>query len=413
VTNEPDSLSADMSASDQSASDQSASDQDVANNQPKTFAPRPTLGRGFGAYAQPQAGYPSPQEGYSPAPASRRNHPAAQLAPNSAATGNFNLPEEHIGGPTADTTFPAPGVTPPAPRIWERQPYAFVAYFLTASGAITTAWLFGVLVAQVLPGQFDTPPLQESLLRKSSRLTRRLWHFPQLWHTPTTQVRIDAIPLPETGPVLEAVDLSPIERQPLIDELNAVETEILTLDRRLQALEKQLGRPPYQGLGIESRINTMRTAIESPTAGAIAPNTYEPIAQVPSDTLLDVAKLKVTLPSDALFSPGDAELKDVALLERVLDQLVNYPAGTISVRSHSDNQVGAIASREYTLAQADTLARYLQQNLPTSHRWIAVGMGSTQPITGDADADNADADNVDAIERQRNRRIEILVDTRP
>lgn len=318
------------------------------------------------------------------------------------------LPEGPFEGPlTSPTADWNPDLTPdsapsPAPKFWERQSYAFLAHFFLAGGAVTLAWFVGILVAQILPGRFSAPPLQESFLRKSSRLTHRLWHFPRLWHTPTTQVRIDAIPLPETGPVLGPVVLSPIEKQPLVDELNAIETEILTLDRRLQALEKRLGSPPYQGTGIESRIDTMRTAVDPPVRSVMAPQPYEPIAREPNDALLDVAKLAITLPSDALFSPGEPSLKDTALLERVLDQLVDYPEATISVRVHSDDQVSAIASREYTLAQADTLARYLQRSLPISHRWIPVGMGAAQPA----------AEGTDAVERQRNRRVEILVDTR-
>ncbi len=294
-----------------------------------------------------------------------------------------------------DVALPLP------PRFWQRQPYVAIAYLLLSSGALTLAWIFGLLSAQIFSGEISSPPLQEGLLRKSSRLSNRLWHFPELWHTPTVQSRIEAIPLPETGPILEPLTLSPIERQPLVDELNSIETELLTLDRRLQAIEKKLGKPPYQGTGINSRLNALRAAIDPPVQALIEPD-YEPVATPPDEQLLEVAKLKITLPSDALFAPGQSNLKADSLLSQVLDQLVNYPNATISIRSYSDDQGDAIASREYTLAQANTLAAYLRTSLPSTHRWITVGMGQAQPVT----------ENVDAIARQQNRRLEILVDNR-
>ena len=190
-------------------------------------------------------------------------------------------------------------------RVWERQPYSAIAHILLTSGVLTTAWLLGILVAQVLPGRFERPPFQESVLRKSSRLTHRLWHFPSLWDTPTTYSRIEAIPLPETGPISGPIELSPIERQPLVDELNAIETEVVTLERRLASLENRLGKSPYQGTGIDNRIGTLRSALDPPVRSEEeTAEPYEAIASEPNNTLLDVAKLSVVLPADALFAPG-------------------------------------------------------------------------------------------------------------
>lgn len=297
-------------------------------------------------------------------------------------------------------------------RWWEKQPYTAIARTLAISGTFTGAWLFGILVAQVLPGEFANPPLQEAVLRKSSRLGQRLWHFSRLWHTPMSETQIQAIPLPETGPLLAPINLPPIERQPLIDELNSVETELLTLDRRLQTLEKRLGKPPYQGASVENRVSSLRAAIDPPvrTAAASSENDYQPTPKDPNDQLLEIAQLKITLPSDALFSPGASELKDTALLNQVLDQLVNYPKATILIRSYSDNQAEAKLSRKYTQQQAIAVSEYLSASLDgtlnstlgDTYRWVTVGGGSSQPV-GSNDNDTG---------RQRNRRIEILVDTR-
>ncbi|MEL7511823.1 MAG: hypothetical protein AAGM27_06705 [Cyanobacteria bacterium J06554_3] len=319
-------------------------------------------------------------------------------SPSSAPSWPYGYPDVANDEGGLDPSYSSPET---APRLWERQPYAAIAHLLAFGAVLTLAWIFGILVAQILPGRFERPPLQESVLRKSSRLVSRLWHFPQLWQSPTAETRIAAIPLPESGPVSGPIELSPIQRQPLIDELNAIETDALTLDRRLQALEKQLGRPPRQGAAIDGRINSLRLSIDPPVRSQATPD-YEPTPTSPSEQLLDVVALKITLPSDALFAPGASDIQDTTLLPQILDQLVNYSEATIIVRSYSDNQTSASVSREYTLAQANALASYLQRSLPTEHRWVTLGGGPANALT----------DNGDAIAQQQNRRIEILVDTR-
>lgn len=325
------------------------------------------------------------------------------LAPESQSVGPLGEPGQYVVNPVDGTAVfvpaPAPVASPKA--WWQKQPYFAIAHVAAFGGTLTLAWFFGVLVAQVLPGSFSKPPLQEAVLRRSSRLASRLFHVRQLWSTPTAETRIEAIPLPNTGPVIEPVRLSPIERQPLIDELNAIETEILTLDRRMETLEQRLGQPPYEGADIDNRLNSLRTAIDPPVRSPAKPD-YTPTPTSPSDTLLEVAKHRITLPSDALFSPGQSDLKENELLEQVLDQLVNYPDSTIVVRSYSDDQAHPSDSRKYTLAQAGALTTYLKSSLPGTYRWVAIGAGQSLPA-GSNDTETG---------RQRNRRIEILVDTR-
>ena len=369
----PEYLIEDESAGENSFASEASSSQPVGQSA-NFYAPRTALSRGFDANT-----YRQPPQPLSPPPVTPSPHP------------------DQAG--LEGTDLPTPVVV--KPRIWERQPYWAIAHLSAIAGTLTAAWFLGILAARIIPGNFERPPLQESLLRKSSRLASSLWHLPQLWQTPTAETRITAIPLPETGPVLEPVELSPVERQPLLDELNAVETEMLTLDRRLQTIEKRLGKPPYQDAGIENRLNSLRSAIDPPVRTQ-AESEYEPVAEDPQARLLEVAKLKITLPADALFSPGDNELKATELLNQVLDQLINYPKATVVIRSYSDNQAGAIASREYTLAQSLELSRYLSESLPEGYRWVTVGGGQSQPVEPDDSA----------LAQQRNRRIEILVDTR-
>ncbi len=402
----------------------------VAGAPAKGFYPsRPALGRGFDANTyrpltpsihSSSDAYPASRPAFSPSASSpsatssttgvSQSSLAEKKSKGLKSKGLWFLPKR-----SAAETVPVPGIDPAtgletvgvlppvviAPKLWEKQPYRAIAHISAIAGTLTAAWLFGILAARMVPGSPKHPPLQESVLRKSSRLASGLWHLPQLWQTPMAETRIEAIPLPETGPILEPVELPPLERQPLIDELNTVETELLTLDRRLQTLERRLGKPPYQNADVESRINALRGAIDPPVRTEAAPQ-YKPSPRDPQAALLAVADRKITLPSDALFAPGDNHLKDSELLNQVLDQLINYPEATIVIRSYSDDQVAAIATRKYTLAQAIRLSAYLSASLPEGYRWVTIGGGQSQPI----------APNDSATNRQRNRRIEILVDTR-
>lgn len=400
-------------------SDANADVTETAAHRSGFYTARPSLNRGFDDYSSPYSA-PGPQPA-NPQPVSNQpdqraadpGSPPVNRFRDKSAWWSFSRLRGQRQPPAAMPPTPAwhDGVSPLEedllepiplrPRFWQKQPYSAIAHIAALSGTVTAAWLLGVLVAQLVPGNFAKPPLQEAFLRRSSRLTSRLWHFPQLWHTPTAEIRVEAIPLPETGPVLTPIDLPPLEKQPLIDELNNIETEIITLDRRLQTLEERLGKPPYQGADVENRVNSLRAAIDPPVRAQTEPD-YEPVPYNPSDDLLEVAKLKIVLPSDALFAPGQSDLKEADLLNQVLDQLVNYPEASILIRSYSDNQAGAIASREYTLAQANALRDYLQTALPGQYRWVTLGGGQSQPATS----------NDDAASRQRNRRIEISVDAR-
>lgn len=325
------------------------------------------------------------------------SHPHRPYTTATQAGNAVDLPPPGLDAVGTET---APVVA--VPKLWEKQPYRAIAYLSATVGTLVAAWLLGLLAARIVPGTISRPPLQESVLRKSNRLASKLWHLPQMWQTPTAETRIEAIPLPETGPLLEPVALPPLDRQPIIDELNAVETELLSLDRRIQTLEKRLGKPPYQGTDIESRINGLRGAVDPPVRTEAASSEYKPTPRDPQAALLSVAKYKIVLPSDALFAPGDSVLKDSELLNQILDQLVNYPEATVIIRSYSDEVGEALAAREYTLAQAMELSEYLARSLPQGYRWVTIGGGQTQPIEPNDSAPN----------RQRNRRIEIFVDTR-
>jgi outer membrane protein OmpA-like peptidoglycan-associated protein len=240
--------------------------------------------------------------------------------------------------------------------------------------------------------------------------------LPQRWQQPPTQAtRLEPVPLP-TEPIepltQPAPPLTPADRQILETDLDAIAADLKSLKARLVDLETRLGRAQSSN-GIESRLSALQTVLDTPSKEAterpLDPQGLEPqvIDQPPTpatDPLFQVSTLTITLPSDALFIPGEAQLLDTSpsILNTILTDLRRYPKATILIGSYTDNRLEPLDSRELSFEQARALQTYLAGVLPPGGRWITLGYGQNRPLT----------DNRSPESRQRNRRIEILVDTR-
>lgn len=146
----------------------------------------------------------------------------------------------------------------------------------------------------------------------------------------------------------------------------------------------------------------------SPTSAATAQPTAEPMVPPPTSTLSSRDTLKVTLPTDALFSQGQTTLQagSEAVLDSLLADLQRYPGATIRVGAHSDKQAADPADpagdRARTFEQATAVEQYLSSKLGEDYRWTVTGYGASQPL----------ADNSTPVNRQRNRRIELVIEPR-
>ncbi|MBE9070699.1 OmpA family protein, partial [Leptolyngbya cf. ectocarpi LEGE 11479] len=166
------------------------------------------------------------------------------------------------------------------------------------------------------------------------------------------------------------------------------------VESRLTTFERQLTPKPLPPSA------TLPASPPTPDTLTSTPNQSAP---KPSQPLLETTELKINLPSDALFAPGEARLLATApeLLKSIFEDLAQYPNATILIGSHTDNHLEISQSVTLAFQQANTLKAYLAGNLP-DHRWVTIGYGQSQPV----------ADNSNPHSSQRNRRIEIAIDRR-
>ncbi|MEM9805799.1 MAG: OmpA family protein [Cyanobacteria bacterium P01_D01_bin.56] len=326
-----------------------------------------------------------------------------------------NLPPD-LSVPYSSTEL-SPTVEPPKWSWVGRGANVLLATGLLLAG-IPLAWLLGVGAARIFAGPGNHIPFQEVLLRRTNRIITEVHRLPSRWRpAPPLETRIEPIPIP-TQPV-EPLTTPPAalnnrDRQIAEEELAALNQEFETIQKRLFDLESKLGQAQSTA-AVENRLATLEQRLyptkAEPTAtlpstpeASDTPQTETSSESAPSrPPLLETTELKITLPSDALFAPGEARLLTTApeLLNSIFEDLTQYPNATVLIGSYTDDRMEPSQSVSLAFQQASALQAYLSGNLP-NHRWIAVGYGQYQSLT----------DNSSPQLRQRNRRIEIAIDRR-
>ena len=311
------------------------------------------------------------------------------------------------------TTELSPTIEAPPPSAPRRRWLHYGANIALGTGVlvigIPLAWLLGIGAARVISGPTQTMPLQERFLRRTSRIITEIHRLPGRWQpAPPPETRIEPIPIP-TQPVEPLVTppaaLNNRDRQIAEEELAALQQEFETIQTRLFDLESKLGQAQSTA-DVESRLATLNRRLypndEASDTSATPLQSPQPAPQT-NNPLLETAELKITLPSDALFAPGEARLLATApeLLNSIFADLSQYPDATILIGSHTDDRLDISQSSNLAFQQANALRAYLTGQLP-EHRWITIGYGQNQPIT----------DNSTPQSRQRNRRIQIAIDRR-
>ncbi|MDJ0928150.1 MAG: OmpA family protein [Gammaproteobacteria bacterium] len=105
------------------------------------------------------------------------------------------------------------------------------------------------------------------------------------------------------------------------------------------------------------------------------------------------------------FGSGSARLDDaaMALLDRLRDAVNIFPGSSLRVEGHTDASGDPERNLQLSEERARAVANYLAENLGIqSFRLSAVGYGDTRPIAGNRTREG----------RARNRRIDIVLDTR-
>lgn len=258
------------------------------------------------------------------------------------------------------------------------------------------AWGLGLVAAQLFPASNPSPPLQEVVLRRSHRTLQKLRRLPEWWAGEPRRATIGAAPLPAlpdpVAPVSRPITLTEAQQEQVSAELAAVQEDLQSLRDRTSALETQLGLPTLS-LPVEDRLQTLENRLTPP--GAIAADPEAPTANPapdtsaesrttpppadPPDPLFQPEAYRVTLPSDVLFSPGEAVLQTNAqpLLDNILLDVGRYPGATILVGSYSDGSTGTEPGTSMSFQQAIAVQRYLAQRLgDQDYHWVTVGYGA-------------------------------------
>jgi peptidoglycan-associated lipoprotein len=281
----------------------------------------------------------------------------------------------------------------------------------------TLAGLLGIAIANLYPGNVQEPPLAEKVLQGSRSLWQGIVRLPQSWQTPNapsgtapaspgnntpnnnseTQPET-TLPTPQTGSPLSDTD-----RQQVQTELTQIQTELQQLNSRAAELEARVGTSNSGSL--EERLQGIERQLD-PNAAPPSPATASTENQsfiAPTTTRSTGGELlTITLPSDALFNSDQTTLRSetTEIFNTIAADLQRYPGATIRVIGHTDSQGGSANDRARSFEQASAVAQALSQSLDDSYRWIVAGSGSNQPLV----------ENTTPINRQRNRRIEIVID---
>ena len=319
--------------------------------------------------------------------------------------------------PERPSSYPVPELSPTI-QVKPRPRDRWLSYGLNAAAGlgvllvgVPAAWLLGIGAASLMARPSQKMPLQEVILRRTNRVVTEIQRLPSRWRpAPPLETRIEPVPIP-TQPLAPLTQppatLNQREQQIAKEELAALEQEFETIRKRLLDLESKLGQAQSTA-DIESRLAMIEQRL-SPDSPSAEPDLDKPPSgnsadePSPRPALLETTELKITLPSDALFAPGEARLLNTAppLLNSIFEDLAPYANATILIGSHSDDRLEPSASVSLTFQQANALRAYLAGNLP-EQRWITVGYGQNQPAT----------DNSTPELQQRNRRIEIAIDRR-
>ena len=273
-----------------------------------------------------------------------------------------------------------------------RSLFAWIFRWALLGVGVGGVWILGVLVAQFFPSSSPQPPLQEVVTRRSNRFVQKVRRLPSWWRgddfRPSGSAAIPrfASEPPAAPSTSRPITLSNIQREQITVEMEAIQTDLQQLRDRTSAVEQQLSLPNL-AMPLEDRLGGVENRLSPPTETAQPPESAPaesaaPPANTvpPPDPLLQVDAYRVTLPSDVLFSPGDAILQPNSqpLLDSILQDIGQYPGATILVGSYSDIQMGEGTVTDLSYQQAIAIQRYLAQRLGNdTYHWVAVGYGNT------------------------------------
>lgn len=250
------------------------------------------------------------------------------------------------------------------------------------------SWVLGMAIAVQYPSTSQETPIAEKLLRGAKGIVSK------------KQLPQSESATPESTPetLKLQVELTEAQRQELQTELKQLQTQLNTLIGETTTLENQLGvSRPEQNL--EARLDLIAKQLVVP----LSASENEQINKLSQPVFTQDTKM-VTLPRDVLFESRSNTIRSEGriILDNLIGELKNYKEATISVSGHTDSRGKVKVNRELSFLQAEAVAEYLSKNLGQRYRLLAIGYGESRPI----------AENDSQTNRQRNRRIEVKINSR-
>jgi len=120
-------------------------------------------------------------------------------------------------------------------------------------------------------------------------------------------------------------------------------------------------------------------------------------------------EIKIDLSSDVLFDFDKADLRPAAApaLEKVAAVMNTYPKASALIEGHTDGKGSDQYNQRLSEQRADSVRRWLAA-AGVKTRMSARGWGKRKPVAPNTKPNGAD----DPVGRQKNRRVEITVQTR-
>jgi OOP family OmpA-OmpF porin len=311
---------------------------------------------------------------------------------------------------------PANSSTTPLPkRNWPLLVFLFRLLLLLVGGGF--AWLLGIIIATFYPAAPSETPLFEKALRRSGDWVTRIKQLPKPPTSPSLSPQAETTPT-APSPIAEVSPLpalTPDQEQQIEAEVNQLQASAQNLNDRLTALETQLGtnratEPLENRLAVLTQQLAAATgkapANEAPaTTSTPAVPTIAPVSNAINSSSADRGdRLTATLPADLLFKNADVRLSPEAqtLLDTIANDLQSYPGAAVQIAAHTDDADTPAAKSELSFQRAQIVQQYLANQLGNDYHWVVISYGAAYPL----------AENNSAANRQRNRRIEIVIDPR-
>jgi OOP family OmpA-OmpF porin len=151
-----------------------------------------------------------------------------------------------------------------------------------------------------------------------------------------------------------------------------------------------------EGVALAKQATAMANALCPPVAAAVVPVVVPPAEPAPANY-----KYCITLHNEFDIDKAIVRSEDHREIARVGDFMKKYPTTTAVIEGHSDNVGSAEYNLDLSQRRAEAVVNYLVDNFGIDRsRLSAKGYGLSRPV----------ADNATNEGRQKNRRIEAIID---